>query len=192
MVSSSLSVLLASLAAYKQATATSVSDFIAREQPIALQGVLNNIGPDGSLVPGAASGLVVASPSQDNPNYYYTWTRDSALTLRMLVDELIFGNTAVQAIIDNYVTAQAVLQTVSNPSGTLLPYGLGLGEPKFNVDGTRFNGAWGRPQRDGPALRAIALIEYSHWLLDQGEDDKVANLIWPIISNDISYVGQYW
>ncbi|CAK7207220.1 hypothetical protein SEUCBS139899_010029 [Sporothrix eucalyptigena] len=192
MVSSSLSVLLAGLVAAKHATATSVSDFIAQEQPIALQGVLNNIGPDGSLVPGAASGLVVASPSQDNPNYYYTWTRDSALTLRMLVDELIFGNNGVQTTIDNYVTAQAVLQTVSNPSGTLLPYGLGLGEPKFNVDGTRFNGAWGRPQRDGPALRAIALIEYSHWLLDQGDTDKVVDDIWPIISNDISYVGQYW
>ena len=64
----------------------------------------------------------------------------------------------------------------------------------FHADllGTRFNGAWGRPQRDGPALRAIALIEYSHWLLDQGEHNKVSEVIWPIIANDISYVGQYW
>ena len=135
MVSSSLSVLLASLAAAHQVSASSVSAFIAREQPIALQGVLNNIGPDGSLVAGAASGLVVASPSTVNPNYFYTWTRDSALTLRMLVDELIFGNRDVQNTIEDYITAQAILQTVSNPSGTLLPYGLGLGEPKFNVDG---------------------------------------------------------
>ncbi|CAK7237146.1 hypothetical protein SCUCBS95973_009862 [Sporothrix curviconia] len=193
MVSSSLSVLVAGLAATaKHARAASVSDFVAQEQRIALQGVLNNIGPNGSLAPGAASGLVIASPSTVNPNYYYTWTRDSALTLRMLVDELIFGNTDVQSTIDDYVTAQAVLQTMSNPSGTLLPYGLGLGEPKFDVDGTRFNGAWGRPQRDGPALRAIALMEYSNWLLDQGQSDKVSDILWPIISNDISYVGQYW
>ncbi|CAK7219722.1 hypothetical protein SBRCBS47491_003945 [Sporothrix bragantina] len=172
MVSSSLSVLLAGLAATaKHVRAVSVNDFIAHEKSIALQGVLNNIGPDGSLAPGAASGLVVASPSTVNPNYYYTWTRDSALTLRMLVDELIFGNTDVQSVIDDYVTAQAVLQTVSNPSGTLLPYGLGLGEPKFNVD---------------------ALIDYSNWLLDKGENEKVTEVMWPIISNDISYVGQYW
>ncbi|CAK7235077.1 glycoside hydrolase 15 protein [Sporothrix eucalyptigena] len=71
----------------------------------------------------------------------------------------------------------------------LLPYGLGLGELKFNVDGTRVNGAWGRPQGDGPALWAIALIEYSNWLLDQGKDDKVADALWPIIFNDHFYVG---
>ncbi|KIH89837.1 glucoamylase [Sporothrix brasiliensis 5110] len=192
MVSSYVSVLLGGLAAAGQARAGSVDSFVAHEQTVALQGVLNNIGADGSLVPGAAAGLVVASPSKTNPNYFYTWTRDSALTLRMLVDELIFGNTKVQGVIEDYVKAQAVLQTVSNPSGTLLPYGLGLGEPKFNVDGTRFNGAWGRPQRDGPALRAITLIDYCNWLLDRGEHKQVSEVIWPVIANDISYVGQYW
>ena len=92
-----------------------------------------------------------------NPNYLYTWTRDSALTLKTLVDEFINGNKALQSHIEDYLKAQAILQTVSNPSGSLSS-GSGLGEPKFNIDGTRFNGAWGRPQRDGPALRAIALM----------------------------------
>lgn len=113
----------------------------------------------------------------------------------MLIDEFILGNTALQTHIEQYIHAQAVLQTVSNPSGTFLPEGLGLGEPKFLVDGTRFNGAWGRPQRDGPALRAIALITYSNWLLKHGESAgsrEAKNVIWPIISNDLSYVGQYW
>jgi glucoamylase len=96
---------------------------------------------------------------------FYTWSRDSALTLKMLVDEFIFGNTSLQTVIEDYVHAQAVLQTVANPSGTFLPQGVGLGEPKFMVDGSRFNGAWGRPQRDGPALRAIALMTYSNWLI---------------------------
>jgi glucoamylase len=123
---------------------------------------------------------------------FYTWTRDSALTLKMLVDEFIFGNTALQSTIEAYVHAQAVLQTVSNPSGTLLPSGLGLGEPKFNVDGTRFNGAWGRPQRDGPALRATALMSYCNWLIDNGQSKTAKTIVWPIISNDLSYVGQYW
>lgn len=87
----------------------------------------------------------------------------------MLVDEFIFGNTALQTVIEDYVHAQAVLQTVANPSGTFLPQGAGLGEPKFMVDGSRFNGAWGRPQRDGPALRAIALMTYSNWLIKNGQ-----------------------
>lgn len=67
-------------------------------------------------------------------------------------------------MIEEYANAQAYLQTVSNPSGDL-SNGAGLGEPKFNVDLTAFTGAWGRPQRDGPALRAIALIDFGNWLL---------------------------
>jgi glucoamylase len=110
----------------------------------------------------------------------------------MLIDEFIWGNTALQSTIEDYMHAQAVLQTVSNPSGTLLPVGLGLGEPKYTVTGTRFNGQWGRPQRDGPALRAIALVAYSNWLIKNGQSKKAKTVIWPIISNDLSYVGQYW
>lgn len=110
----------------------------------------------------------------------------------MIIDEFIFGNTKLLPYIEDYIHAQAVLQTVSNPSGTFLPAGLGLGEPKYQVDGTRFNGAWGRPQRDGPALRAIALITYSNWLIKNGQSKTAKTVIWPIISNDLSYVGQYW
>ncbi|KAI1849333.1 hypothetical protein JX266_004828 [Neoarthrinium moseri] len=172
--------------------AVDVDAFIAAQRPIALQGTLNNIGPNGSLVEGASAGYVVASPSKVNPNYFYTWSRDSALTLKALVDEFILGETSLQQYIEDYVHAQAVLQTVSNPSGTFLPSGKGLGEPKYNVDGTRFNGNWGRPQRDGPALRAIALITYSNWLIANGQTSKAKTVIWPIISNDLSYVGQYW
>ncbi|KAK3944891.1 1, 4-alpha-D-glucan glucohydrolase [Diplogelasinospora grovesii] len=190
--------LLSSLAAFAAGVAAdwpqdvSVDSFVATEHGIALQGALANIGPNGSQVPGAGAGFVVASPSKVNPNYFYTWSRDSALTLKTLVDEFLFGSKALQTYIEDYIHAQAVLQTVTNPSGSLLGSGLGLGEPKFNVDGTRFNGNWGRPQRDGPALRAIAIIEYSNWLISQGQSDKVKNVIWPIIQNDLSYVGQYW
>ena len=69
----------------------------------------------------------------------------------MLIDTFIAGNFGLQSEIEGYITAQAHLQTVSNPSGSLSSGG--LGEPKFNVDETAFTGAWGRPQRDGPALR---------------------------------------
>ncbi|KAH8680884.1 family 15 glycosyl hydrolase [Xylariales sp. PMI_506] len=170
----------------------SLDAFIEAERAIALQGALNNIGANGSLAAGAGAGYVIASPSTVNPNYFYTWTRDSALTFKMIIEEFILGDSSLQGHIEDYIHAQAVLQTVSNPSGTLLPSGLGLGEPKYKVDGTRFNGEWGRPQRDGPALRAIALMTYSKWLISQGDEDTAKTVIWPIISNDLSYVGQYW
>jgi glucoamylase len=94
---------------------------------------------------------------------FYTWTRDAALTAKYLVEAFIAGETGLQETIQEYISAQAHLQTVSNPSGDLSTGG--LGEPKFNVDQTAFTGPWGRPQRDGPALRATALIAYANYLI---------------------------
>ena len=45
-----------------------IDTYIATESPIALQGVLNNIGANGVDAPGAAAGIVVASPSMTNPD----------------------------------------------------------------------------------------------------------------------------
>jgi glucoamylase len=108
----------------------------------------------------------------------------------LLVDQFIAGDAALQPHIEAYVLAQAKLQAVSNPSGSLSTGG--LGEPKFNVDETAFTGAWGRPQRDGPALRATALIAYTRWLIANGQTSTATNIVWPIIDNDLSYVTQYW
>lgn len=120
-----------------------------------------------------------------------TWSRDSALTLKIVIDTFIAGDTSLQSTIENYILAQAKLQAVYNPSGDLSD-GAGLGEPKFNADGSAFTGAWGRPQRDGSALRATALITYARWLLANGKGANVTGNLWPVISNDLNYVGQYW
>ena len=40
-----------------------LQSFITAEKATSLQGILDNIGPDGNLSRGAMSGLVVASPS---------------------------------------------------------------------------------------------------------------------------------
>lgn len=97
----------------------------------------------------------------------------------------------MQTQIQNYIVAQAKLQTVSNPSGSLSD-GTGLGEAKYNVDLSAFTDGWGRPQRDGPALRAIAMIGYSKWLVANGYKSTATDLVWPIIRNDLTYVAQYW
>jgi len=41
---------------------------IDAEYTRSLQGVLDNLGPDGALAPGAAAGILVASPSTVNPD----------------------------------------------------------------------------------------------------------------------------
>jgi glucoamylase len=89
---------------------------------------------------------VIASPSTVNPDYLYTWVRDSSLVFKVIVDQFTLGeDTSLRDQIDNFFAAEAALQQVSNPSGTVTTGG--LGEPKFNIDGTAFTGAWGRPQR---------------------------------------------
>jgi glucoamylase len=89
---------------------------------------------------------------------------------KTLIDMFKNGDTALLEVIEEYISAQAYIQTVSNPSGGLSGGG-GLGEPKFNVDETAFTGSWGRPQRDGPALRATALISFGEWLIVRSFSD---------------------
>jgi glucoamylase len=164
--------------------------FIEQQSEVSIAGVLANIGPDGSEASGVPAGIVVASPSRSDPDYWYTWTRDAALTYKALVERFIAGDSSLGPKLDEYVAAQAKLQQVSNPSGG--PDSGGLGEPKFNVDLTAFTGAWGRPQRDGPPLRATALTIYANWLIDNGQQAKALSNIWPVVAKDLAYVVRYW
>ncbi|OBT51822.1 hypothetical protein VE04_06976 [Pseudogymnoascus sp. 24MN13] len=176
---------------FKRQSDSDVDSFIASEGPIAYKGVLSNIGSAGAGASGASAGIVVASPSKTDPDYFYTWTRDSALTFTALIERLIAGGTTFEPTIQSYITAQAALQSVSNPSGDL-SNGLGLAEPKFNVDMSPFTEASGRPRRDGPALRASALITYGNYLIAQDKKDLALSNIWPVVRNDLAYVAQYW
>ncbi|RAL64344.1 hypothetical protein DID88_001820 [Monilinia fructigena] len=170
-----------------RATGT-IDNYLASQSPLSLDGILNNIGPDGSKAPGASAGIVVASPSTVDPNYFYTWTRDSALTFKYLIDT---SNSSLQTLIEDYVISQAKLQTVENPSGDFAS-GAGLAEPKYYTNETAFMGEWGRPQRDGPALRTTALISFANDRLALGQNSTVKDVIWPIVQNDLAYVSQYW
>lgn len=94
---------------------------------------------------------------------FFTWTRDSALVLKYIVDAFAAGNTGLQGAIQEYISSQARIQLLNTRSGGLSSGG--LGEPKYQVDETPYMEDWGRPQADGPALRATAMIEYARWLL---------------------------
>ncbi|KAJ3789606.1 glucoamylase [Lentinula aff. detonsa] len=189
LLSSTLCALLAVGKAWGQSS--TVDAYVASQSPLAKAGLLANIGPSGSKSMGAKLGIVVASPSSVNPDYLYTWTRDSAVVFQVLVDQFTLGiDTSTRAEIDNYVASQVIIQQVSNPSGTITTGG--LGEPKFNIDETAFTGAWGRPQRDGPALRSTALITWANFLISESNTSYVTNTLWPLIQNDLNYVAQNW
>ncbi|KDQ16681.1 carbohydrate-binding module family 20 protein [Botryobasidium botryosum FD-172 SS1] len=171
---------------------SSVDSFISTESPIAKAGILANIGPSGAKCQGAKSGVVIAGPSTGNPvDYAFTWTRDSALVYKVLIDQYIQGrDNSLLTGITNWVASGLRLQQVSNPSGTVSSGG--LGEPKFNRDETPFTGGWGRPQRDGPALRAITTTAFANYLSKQGNTSYVTNTLWPFIRLDLDYVRDSW
>jgi len=81
------------------------------------------------------------------------------------------------------------VQDASTPSGD-------VGEPKFNLNGTAYTGPWGRPQNDGPALRAMTFIRYANTLLGQGRD--ISHLyhadLPPTtpIKRDLEFVAHHW
>ncbi|KAG6809082.1 hypothetical protein H0H93_016127, partial [Arthromyces matolae] len=63
-----------------------VDQYVAKQGPISKAGLLANIGPTGSRSSGAKAGVVIASPSTEDPNYLYTWIRDASLVYKVLVD----------------------------------------------------------------------------------------------------------
>ncbi|EAU86122.2 glucoamylase [Coprinopsis cinerea okayama7 len=168
-----------------------VDAYLAKQVPISRTGVSANVGPDGARSSGAAAGLVIASPSTEDPDYVYTWTRDSALVFKGITERYIRGeDDSLRGRIDDFVAAQATLQGVTSPSGG--PNTGGLGEPKFNIDFTAFTGGWGRPQHDGPALRAIALINYANHLVDTDNSTWATERVWPVIKKDLDYTAKNW
>jgi glucoamylase len=63
-----------------------IDAYVDAQYPLAKTGLLNNIGPDGAKAKGSKPGVVIASPSTSNPNYLYTWVRDSSLVGQLMVD----------------------------------------------------------------------------------------------------------
>ncbi|KAG5644769.1 hypothetical protein DXG03_007677 [Asterophora parasitica] len=188
-----------------------VDQYVAKQSPIAKAGVLANIGSNGSRSSGAKvsslltrisisqnltppplqPGVVIASPSTNDPDYLYTWSRDAALVYKSLIDQLTSGqDNSLRSLVDDYVSSQTILQQVSNPSGTVLTGG--LGEPKFKINLEAFTDGWGRPQRDGPALRATAVVTYANWLVAQSNSTHVVQKLWPVIKLDLDYVANKW
>ena len=123
------------------------------EFEIAIKYMMQNI----SRVDGAR-GSVVAAPSRSYPDYYYHWVRDAALTMEAVMDlyqnrarlDPSLGPALKRVLLDHLHFNQVIQNNSSSQAG--------LGEPKFYIDGLLYTDPWGRPQNDGPALRAASML----------------------------------
>ncbi|WP_045096453.1 glycoside hydrolase family 15 protein [Legionella fallonii] len=145
-----------------------------------------------------ANGAIVASPSRHEPNYYYDWVRDSAIAMGLV--ENWYESTQLNQyknLLFTYISWTETIQHQKDPN----PGQDILGEPKFYVDGYPFDHAWGRPQNDGPALRALVLIRFAQQLLAHQETEYVQTHLYNggmdphtmgAIKMDLEYVAHHW
>lgn len=124
-------------------------------------------------------GMIIASISKHNPDYYYHWIRDSAIVIRIVISHYLeFLDTKSFKQIIDYIENESCLQSLNCISG--------LGEPKFNVNRTTFDKAWGRPQNDGPALRSSSLLKI--YFIFKKEYPLICEIILDIIHKDLIYI----
>ena len=157
-----------------------------------------NLSPEGTR-----AGTVVASPSRSNPNYWFHWTRDGSLTMNAVVGMLERSTDPTERAtykkyINDYLQLSRENQLTNNPTGGFENYFQGFGEPKFNVDGSAYWGSWGRPQNDGPALRALTVIHYIKVLESQPGNVSIRSAFYDadpaksLLKGDLEFVAHHW
>ncbi len=181
-----------SINTFAQTKDDSVGQWLNTEESIATTRLFANISALDTR-----PGIVVASPQRVNPNYYFYWVRDAALTMNTVL--LLYKNATDPIMKSKYKTSLFDYANLSEENQNT-PTLKGLGEPKFNVDGSAYNDPWARPQNDSPALRAITLIGFANQLLDEGDRiDYVGAKLYQaemppntIIKRDLEYVAHNW
>ena len=158
-------------------------------------------------------GSIVASPVlgayDPEPDYFFHWFRDSAVVIdamRILfedkaLDGEFFGHFAdfvrfsvsLQNLDGRRASAPAwrdaiapdFRQYVRTEADLAAAHGESLlGETRVNPDGTLDISKWPRPQNDGPAMRAIALL---HWQGAARMDPDLAALVDALLRADLRF-----
>jgi len=134
------------------------------------------------------SGAILASPSTHDPDYYYHWMRDAAISMNVV---LTLGGKAGgnDGHVRNYIKW---VQKVQHAQRT--KYNIDVrGEPKFFTNGQVYDGPWCRPQNDGPGLRSLVLSRFALRLLNGTDTEKQeGKALWDTIKFDLDYVAQEW
>lgn len=189
---SSIAFLLVFCASLPASAAVPAIKWLNSKAPLAHDKIFANISPPDGL-PGA---VIAARRTNVEPDYYYHWVRDAAITMQSLIDSYQRQPASelkikIRHAIFDYVDFSTLIQTTVKDGQ--------LGEPKFYVDGQVFREPWGRPQNDGPALRAISLISWANILI--AEDNEA--LVWQKLYNnhipatspikkDLEYISHHW
>lgn len=143
-------------------------------------------GKDGlkASVISPAKGSIVAADSKSNPDYYFHWTRDSALTARALVQLLMAQpgkeiRDFLHGFLKDYIEFSAKIQ------GNGSHYD--VADPRANVDGSIDYIQWSRPQSDGPALQSLTLLLYFDRFRESLSEPVKRKLV-DVVERDLDYI----
>lgn len=167
--------------------ARTLENWLVEQEKASWQKLNANLSPAGTR-PGA----VIASPQRRDPDYFFHWVRDAALVMDVVMTDQRQAPSNVNAKnIQQYIDFSLFIQEQTTLTD--------LGEPKYHVDGSSFNGPWGRPQNDSPALRALYLVRHAEHLLKKGATPaSLRSLYFPelpahsLIKRDLEYVSHHW
>lgn len=173
--------------------------------PIAVRQVLSHLGKQteqkspltGEVTPTLKGGAIAAA--SDNPDYRFVWDRDGAIVMRALV------GVDAEAL-SNYVAfardrqARAASQTFDPSKLKAAPgfewaekyirrdQSFGLGEPRELPNGSFDPYMWSRPQNDGPALRALTMLD----LLREPIAPALREQVLAVLRTDLDFVAEVW
>ena len=175
-------------------SASFTANWLHSETKIAIDRIEKNISPLGAM-----PGVVIAATT---PEYNYHWVRDAGLVMDAVVTRYEKSNDATEKSVLNqklheYLVFSTHLQNLQAKTEQEKSVYTGLGEPKYNVDGTIFSDGWARPQTDSPALRAISFIHWARVLMREGRSDLIRQKLYDssgatVIKKDLEYVSHNW
>jgi glucoamylase len=181
------------LAATSFAKPASLDDWVQEQKVYSFERIHKILGTADKPYAGVPYGAVIASPSQSDPNYFYHWVRDAALVMASL--DQYSGDQSESRRNENVFNAFARRVKIHQESAKISD----LGEPKFYLDGRGYSEPWGRPQNDGPALRALFLMQRANKLLQQGKTQAVKESFFneglpatTLVKRDLEYVSHQW
>jgi glucoamylase len=167
----------------------------------------------------ARRGAIVASPvlaSYDpDPDYFFHWYRDSAVVidaLRILAEEgraqpaarghfadFVEFNLALERLDGRELVRSAewrsrvredFVQFLRTDADLGAVHGPAIAaETRVNADATLDISSWARPQHDGPALRALAVLR---WLSGSAPDAGVAAAAARLVRADLAFTRERW
>jgi len=200
---------------YNKISKSNFNDWLNKQNNISFNKILLNIADpnlNNDLITkfNVSLGVNIASTSKKNPNYFFQWIRDGAITINSIINYLDeidnFNNKTLQSLVENYLQNNFNLQRLNNLSGNFSSLHRAeilknLGEPKFLVNSTPFNEIWGRPQNDGPALRIISidnflknLKKFNKELINKNNNNlsSFEDIYFNILKLDLQYIIWNW